>query len=83
MKEVTITKTELGADDWPFTVDEAIIRVDGLKIYVKAGKQLYNLNGLARKGKSLSKIWINDPDILGGKKPIGFIIKMCNERGFM
>ena len=45
MNEFTITKTEIGAHKWPFTVDEVTIQVDDtLAIYVKVGKRLYNLN---------------------------------------
>ncbi len=84
MNEFTITKTEIGTDDWPFTVDEVVILIDEiLAVYAKIGKRLYNLNGIARKGKPLSKIWLDDPGIPGAKIPIGFIFRMCREKGFI
>ena len=82
MNKFTITKTEIGTDDWPFTVDGVVILIDEiLAVYAKIGKRLYNLNGIARKGKPLSKIWLDDPGIPGGKIPIGFIFRMCRGKG--
>lgn len=85
MKEFTITKSEIGADKWPFTVDEVTItRVkNNPALYVKSGKKLYNLNGFVRKGEPLEDIWLDNSDIPGSRKSIGFIFKMCNERGLM
>ena len=84
MKEFTITKTEIGADKWPFTVDEGVFQIDDIPaIYAKVGKTRNNLNGIARKGKPLFMIWLDDPGIRGAKIPIGFIFKMCRERGLM
>ncbi len=81
MKSFTIIKSEIGADKWPFTVDEVIIQIDDVQaIYVKVGKKLYNLNGIARKGKPLSKIWLDNTEIPGTKKSISFIFKLCGDR---
>ena len=82
MNEFTITKTEIGADRWPFTVDEVAVQVDDIQaIYAKVGKWFYNLNGIAKKGMPLENIWLDDPGIPGAKIPIGFIFKMCRDRG--
>ena len=84
MKEFTITKSEIGVDKWPFTVDEVIIQVDDIQaVYAKVGKKIYNLNGIARKGKHLNEIWTDFPEIGYCKKPISFIFKMCRDRGLM
>ena len=84
MNEVIITKSEIGADKWPVTVDEVVIQVDDISaMYVKIGNQRYNLNGIARKGKPFHKIWLDNPDILGTKKSIGFIFDMCRERSLL
>lgn len=80
MKEFTITKSEIGIDKWPFTVDKVVIQVDMLAVYARVGKWMYNLNGIAKKGMPLENIWLDNPAIPGTKKPVGFICKMCQDR---
>ena len=87
MNEFTITKSEIGVDNWPFTVDEIIIeyRKKQQAMFAKIGNCLYGLNGFAKdlEDKPLEKIWLADPGIPGAKIPIGFIFKMCHERNLL
>lgn len=81
MNEFTITKSEIGTDKWPFTVDEVVIQVDETQaVYVTVNGWIYNLNGIAKKGMLLENIWLDNPDIPGAKMNIGFTFEMCRER---
>ena len=84
MKSFTITKSEIGADKWPFTVDEVTIQINDIQaIYVKTDEWFYNLNGIAKKGMPLENIWLDNPDIPSTKKSIGFIFDLCRENGLL
>lgn len=83
MKSFKLTKSKIGVDKWPFTVDEVVIQVDDISaIYVKIGKKKYNLNGIAKEGRPLIEIWADFPGINYEKKPFSFIFRMCQEKGW-
>ena len=87
MNEFTITKTEIGVDKWPFTVDEVVIeyRKKQQAMFAKIDNHSYGLNGFARdlQDKPLEEIWLDDPDIPGAKISITFIFQMCRDRGLL
>ena len=85
MERFRITKSEIGASKWPFTMDEVTILRDSKTpaFYVKAGKELYNLNGIAKKGRPLEEIWLENPDIPRSKISISFIFSMCGKKGLL
>lgn len=87
MNEFTITKTQIGVDRWPFTVDEVVIgyRKKQQALFVKIGSCLYGLNGFAHdlQDKPLETIWLDGTDIPGAKISITFIFQMCRDRGML
>ena len=84
MLKFKLTEKQIGFRSWPFTVDHVTImyHCKTKAVFVKAGN-LYNLNGAAKKGRLLEEIWLYDPAFMPARKSVGFILRMCRNRGWL
>jgi hypothetical protein len=71
-------------EQWPFYPSSVAIEnpKNTRQLYLWVGLKKYNFNGVAKKGLPLSEIWLDNPDIPGTKKSIGFIFEICKGKGF-
>ena len=85
MKTFKINKGNPNIKNWPFTVDS--VRIEKNKktpaIYVKCNSKTYGLNGIDRNCKSLSEIWLDNPEIPGTKISITSIFNLCKHKGLL
>lgn len=83
MKTITLKKEDY-PDEWPFIIPS--VKIENPRktkeLYVVVRFTKYNFNGIAKKGLPLDQIWLENPDIPGTKKSIGFIFAICKGNGF-
>lgn len=78
MSDVLILKKK-DFKSWPFSVDMIFIEKKDYALYIITEKIKYNLNGVAKEGEPLEKIWLDNPEIPGTKISISPIMRKCKE----
>lgn len=61
--------------EWPFTVDEGVLRCEGSSVIFRAEGTDYAVNGTARSEyPGIEPIWKKDPDVPGTRINIGDVL---------
>ena len=83
MRKILVTKESLGSK-YPFNVSPIFLSKDSIGgLYVNHKGKKYNLNGVAKKGKPLDSIWVDNILIHGTKKPINVMFDICRDKGLI